>query len=495
MKYFMGVDIGTTSLKAIAFNESGEEICKYSVGYEMQHPHPNYSELDSIEILNAVVYSINKILDTLSPSKPAFISFSAMMHSLIAVDDQGDPLTNCIIWADNRAANIAENLLSTEEGERFYHSTGVPIHAMSPFCKLLWLKENEPEIFQDAYKFIGIKEYIFYKLLDTYVIDTAIASATGLLNLYSLQWDKSILETLDLTEDKLSQVVPVEQLYYTNQNSNKPYILNVSTDTPFVIGGSDGALANLGTGSISSDSMAVTIGTSAAVRILSDQPVTEKNMSIFCYHARGGQYIIGGASNNGAIVIQWLKESLLQTKESHQQLFELAEKIGVVSDDLLFIPYILGERAPVWNAHAKGIFFGLSINHTKAHLIRAAMEGVTYNLYSIARHMMKKTAVKEIYATGGFAQSSLWLQILADIFNCKVLVSGSLESSALGAVMVGIKALNIPIAIRPSIVSEHEPNLFNHEVYQKQFHKFERIYKLLKSEFVSTNQLITPIPA
>lgn len=494
MDYFLGVDIGTTSAKAIAFNEKGELICKHSLGYEMQHPKQNYSELDANEILNAVITCINQVIDTLTPAKPELISFSAMMHSLIAVNEVGEPVTNCIIWADNRAAAIAKQLRNTQEGENFYHATGVPVHAMSPFCKLLWLKDHEPAIFQNAHKFIGIKEYIFFKLFGSYFVDTAVASATGLLNLHSLEWDKAVLDSLELPVEKLSEIVAVEHILYYNQKINKSYSIHVSTATPFIIGSSDGAMAHLGAGSDDGDSLSVTIGTSAAVRVLSGQPVTEKNMSIFCYHANGDQYVSGGASNNGAVVIQWLKDSLLQTSESYEELLQLAEHVSLADDDLFFVPYILGERAPVWNSDAKGIFCGLSINHTKAHLIRAAMEGITYNLYTIAKLVMKSMPVKRIYATGGFAESSFWLQMLADIFNCKVLVSGSLESSALGAVMAGVKALKIPLVIHPTIVAEHEPDPYNHLIYQQQYHKFERLYKLFKNEFSGTGEPAKPIP-
>jgi gluconokinase len=485
MNYFLAVDIGTTSVKAIAFDEKGMIINNRSIGYKMQHPQPAYSEQQVTQIFDAVILSINQITEALLPANPRFVSFSSMMHSLIAVDKKGEPLTNCIIWADNRAAGIAAGVRSTAEGQRFYHATGVPIHAMSPFCKLLWMKEHEPQVFQNAYKFIGIKEYIFLKLFDVYVVDTGIASATGLLNRSSLQWDTAVLEMLNLPEEKLSAIVAVESIFYYEQKSSSCPLLNLPDKTPFVIGGSDGALANLGAGSTANNSVSATIGTSAAIRVLSNKPVTEEDMSVFCYHAIDDLYIIGGASNNGAIVLQWLRESLLQTSESYAELFSLAESVSAGSNDLFLIPYILGERAPVWNSEARGIYFGLTINHTKAHLVRAAMEGVIYNLYSIGKNLEKRNSMKEIYAAGGFAQSTLWLQILADVFNFKILVSGSSESSALGAVMVGIKALHLPNDIKPVIVSEHIPNTANHEIYQKGFKKFKRIYALMKSEFGS----------
>lgn len=494
MDYFLGVDIGTTSSKAIAFNDKGELISKHAVGYEMQHPKQNYSEIDANEILEAVVTCINQVIGSLHPAKPQLVGFSAMMHSLIAINEEGQPMTNCIIWADNRAASVAKQLRQTPEGDGFYHATGVPVHAMSPFCKLLWFKENEPAIYSTASRFVGIKEFIFSKFFNTYVVDTGIASATGLLNLHTLEWDKNVLELLELPQEKLSRLVPVEHVLYYSGENDAHQMLQISQPTPFVLGSSDGAMAHIGAGSDGVDSMSVTIGTSGAVRVLSEDPATEKNMSIFCYHASRDYYVSGGASNNGAVVIQWLKDSLFQTNESYEELLGLAEEVSLAEDDLFFVPYILGERAPVWNSDARGIFCGLSINHTKAHIIRATMEGITFNLYTIARLVMRSSPVKKIYATGGFAESSFWLQMLADIFNCKVLVSGNLESSALGAVIAGMKALNMPLIIQPSIISEHEPDPCSHLVYERQYHKFERLYKIYKNEFSGAGETAKPIP-
>jgi len=229
--------------------------------------------------------------------------------------------------------------------------------------------------------------------------------------------------------------------------------------------------------------MVITIGTSSAARIITDKPGTDPAMRTFCYHAKDNSYIIGGASNNGAVVLQWLAETLLQTHESLPTLFKLAKNIPAGSDGLLFLPYILGERAPIWNSYAKGNFFGVTINHTKAHLVRSVMEGVIYSVYSIGKILMEKNPSIEIFATGGFANSPLWLQILADVCNCRVLVSGSVESSAMGAVVVGLESLNLPALPANKILSVHEPDAACHETYQVQFRKFERIYELLKEEF------------
>jgi gluconokinase len=488
MNYYIGIDIGTTSTKAVAFSIDGNTVAKETIGYAILHPRPNYSEQNPDEILEAVINCIGAVTRALPQQQAVFISFSAAMHSMMAVDETGKPLTHCIIWADNRAAEIADELRAIEQGARFYHETGVPIHAMSPLCKLLWFRENEPTIFRNAAKFIGIKEYIFHRLFGKYVVDTPVASATGLLNIYTLQWDAAILRYASVSVRQLSAVVDpthtetltTESAYFADSR------LQSVLTTVFVTGGSDGGLANLGSGAVTKNSMAVSIGTSGAVRMVSAEVHTDRYMRTFCYHMQHNQYIIGGASNNGAVVLQWLKDDLLQTGETHEQLLELAAAVVPGSNGLLFIPYLLGERAPVWNEHAKGVFFGLDITHNKAHMVRAVMEGVVYSVYSIGRLIMEERRVTEIHATGGFTQNDCWLQMLSDMFNCTVLVSGAVETSAFGAVKLAREATGNDHQWIPKTTACYEPDAQRHQVYLRQFEKMERIYELLKNEMGNT---------
>ena len=481
MKYYLGIDIGTTSSKAVAFSPQGEVIATFSFAYDMQHPQPNWNEQDPDEIFSAVIKGINKVVQTLTPATPLFISFSAAMHSVIAVDNQGKLMSKCIIWADNRADIIADKLRNSDKGKRFYHLSGVPVHAMSPLCKLLWLKENEPQIFNTAFKFIGIKEYIFLKLFGEYIIDTSIASATGLLNIKTLQWDEEILNYACIPASRLSQLVDTKHVLYYKKGYNE---LLLNKNIPFVVGASDGALSNLGTGATGSHAMAVTIGTSGAARMVLSAPETDKDMRTFCYHLSDNLYISGGANNNGAVVLQWLQETLLKTDDDYEQLFEQAKTIEAGSENLLLLPYILGERAPLWNSNARGVYFGLSIQHTKAHLIRASMEGVIFSLYSIGKILAEKNKITELRASGGFVKSALWLQILADVFNIKVLVPAAVESGALGAVMLGTEALAIKTEFSHQTLAAYTPIEKNHKIYEASFKKFERLYDLLKGEMV-----------
>ena len=373
----------------------------------------------------------------------------------------------------------------------FYHETGVPIHAMSPFCKLIWLKENNPAVFSAAGKFIGIKEYIFFQLFKKYVVDTAIASATGLLNLHSLQWDETILAYAGITTDQLSAVTSTTHKEYltTGQGYGADNRLQGVLQAAFVIGGSDGGLANLGSGATGKNAMAISIGTSSAVRMVTREVYTDEQMRTFCYHMTGNQYIIGGASNNGAVVLQWLKEQLLETTDSYEQLFERAASVHAGCNGLLFLPYVLGERAPIWNSNARGVFFGLDITHTKAHLVRAVMEGVVYAVFSIGRIIQEERTITEIHATGGFTQSPFWLQMLCDMCNCPVMVSGAVETSAFGAVKLGMEALGIAIDWIPKTTAIYQPNLVQHHIYLEQYKKMEQVYKLLQPEMETSQSL------
>jgi gluconokinase len=356
---------------------------------------------------------------------------------------------------------------------------------MSPLCKIIWLKENEPLIFKKASKFISIKEYIYHKIFGEYIIDTSVASASGLLKTKTLLWDEKILDYLDITSSSLSQIVSTKHtLIYKGLDSNNNNFL-LPSNVPFIIGASDGALANLGSGAIYNSSMAISIGTSGAARIVVDKPETDMKMRTFCYHLKDNLYVLGGPSNNGAVVLEWLKDSLLETTETFAELFQRAAAIPAGSDDLLFLPYVLGERAPIWNSNARGVYFGLNINHTKSHLIRACMEGIIYSMHSIAKILLEKREITEIHATGGFVHSSLWLQMLADTFNIQVLVSAAVESSALGAVIIGMESLQLAPLPRKKILSTYEPDLLNHEIYMKGFERFERIYESLKEEFMN----------
>ena len=316
MAYVIGCDIGTTNVKTTAFDcETGAIYATHSEGYPMQHPQSDRSEQDPDEIYTALCKCVHTVhIASKQQGRIVGISFSAAMHSVLALDKNGKKLTNLIIWADNRSAAIADALRSSSEGFKMYQNNGTPIHAMTPACKLLWLKEKEPTIFDSAAKFIGIKEYIIYKLTGSFLVDFSIASATGLFNIVEKKWDAFTLEYIGLPEAKLPKAVsPYHQEILGDGND-----FGVPAGTPLVMGASDGCLANLGSGSIDTTSMTVTIGTSAAARVSSPKPYLDDKMRTFCYILDEETYIIGGPSNNGAVVFEWLKNTFFSHEDYEQ---------------------------------------------------------------------------------------------------------------------------------------------------------------------------------
>lgn len=468
-QHYIGIDIGTTATKAVCFNKTGKVIRQYTKEYPMYHPESDWSIQKPAEILNAVLECIQQITIDIHPQ---FLSFSAAMQSIMVINNAGIPTSDAMLWADNRAHLEAQELKNSDEGIDFYQKTGIPIHSFSPMTKILWLKKNNPTLFTQAFKFISIKEYVWHHLTGEYAIDTSMASGTGLLNIHTLKWDKTVLDHLKINTEQLSTIVSP-----THQRKG------IAADFLYIIGGSDGALANLGTDAMVSGRMGLSIGTSGAVRLPIEKPYIDTQMRTQCYHLIDNQYLKLGAVNNGAIVLQWLKESLLKTDESFETLFAQAEKIPAGSEGLLFVPFLLGERAPIWDSSAQGTLLGININHTKSHLIRATLEGVVFGLYSVVEILIpdpKERKKITVMASGGFGKSDFWLQIAADIFQMKVVASETIEGAAWGAVLIGFKGVGIETSPENKIEKQFIPNPNHIAVYEQCFKKFKLVYPLLK---------------
>ncbi|OIK09024.1 gluconokinase [Bacillus sp. MUM 116] len=503
-KYVIGVDIGTTSTKSVLFSANGTVIERHGIEYPLFSPTPATAEQDPEEIFSAVIQTIKTVIKNskVSPSDILCVSFSSAMHSVIAVDESGKPLTRCITWADNRSAKWTEKILKELNGHEIYLRTGTPIHPMSPLSKLLWLKEEEPELFKKTNKFISIKEFIFYKLFKQFVIDYSIASATGMFNLKSLTWDEEALKVAGVTSDQLSK--PVSTTFsITGLDEKMAEELLLPADIPFVVGASDGVLSNLGVNAIEPGVVAVTIGTSGAIRAVTDKPVTDPKGRIFCYALTENHWVIGGAVNNGGMIFRWVRDQLGASeveaakrlgKDPYELLTEIAEQVNPGSDGLIFHPYMAGERAPLWDSNARGSFFGLGLHHKKEHLIRAVLEGVILNLYTVLLALEELIGEpKSIQATGGFARSELWRQMMADIFNQAVNIPESFESSCLGAAILGlyslgeISSLNV-VSDMVGGTNHHEPIEANVNMYQEIIPIYIRLSRLLKEEYSSISQ-------
>lgn len=501
-KAIIGIDIGTTSTKSVAFGTDGTQLGSCSIGYPLRHPQPGWAEQDPEEIFRVVLATVKgAIADSgLTGSDVAGIGISAAMHSLIAANPSGQALTPSITWADGRSELQARRLRA--DNASIYLRTGTPLHPMSPLPKLVWLRENQPNVFAAAAKFVSIKEYVLFHLFGEWVVDASIASATGMLALDSLGWDAEALRIAGITADRLSAVK--EGTYrLIGMNAAHAEAMGVPTSTPLFLGGSDGALANVGVGAIDPGELAVTIGTSAAVRMITDRPATDARARTFCYNVLGDAYIIGGATNNGGIVLQWLSESMFagmgggagSAPASIEKLLEAAERVAPGANGLLFLPFLSGERAPIYNAEARGTFFGATLSHRGEHFVRAGLEGVMLAVLSVAEALKELAGpAREVRASGGFAKSPLWRQMLADMLGQPVVVPKVTEASALGAAIMAMQGLGLLGSWREAKVwmpamRTLEPDMRTNAVYREVLGVYARLCDKLPGAFADAARL------
>jgi gluconokinase len=484
MRYVVGVDIGTTSTKAVAFTAGGAVLGSSAASYPVFTDAGGRHELDPDQLFDAVLSVLRAVTGGSIEGEPEAVSLSCAMHSLILVDSEGKPLTKAMTWADLRSEAYAAALKGSESGRRIYRQTGTPIHAMSPLCKLLWLKDKQPALCRQAAHFIGIKEYIWWRLFGKYQVDLSIASATGLLDIRAFGWNAESLALVGVEAGQLSELVSCmhsESVLLPAWGS-----LGLPAGLRFVIGASDGCLANLGTGAVRSGETALTIGTSGAVRMAAARPEYDERERLFSYILDKELYICGGATNNGGNAVQWYS-NLVQGQGSRDaamldKLVADAEGVPAGCEGLIFLPYLLGERAPIWDADAKGVFFGIRAIHGQAHFTRALLEGISYGLLQIGVSLEETIGpIGEIYASGGFTRNVLWLQLIADVFMRKVHVTAQADASAIGAAMLGWHALGIfdsleAAASLAKIETTYEPDAARHGLYQRNFDVFVELY-------------------
>lgn len=498
----LGVDIGTTSTKVNAYPAgTADVVASASAGYPLLTPDPDVAEQDPDAVREAVLRAIGECAKAAGEAghEVAGISFSAAMHSVLGVDADGRPLTRMLTWADGRAEDQAQRLRTGPRGLALHRRTGTPIHPMSPVVKLRWFGERQPDVAARVRRWLGVKEYVLAALVDGAaedpVVDAGIASGMGLYNLGDDAWDTEALDYAGVSTDQLPRPVPTTTVLRLSGAAGRR--LDLPAGLPVVIGGADGPLANLGLGAIRPGSVACSIGTSGAVRVAVDRPRIDERGRVFCYNLAPGRYVIGGAVNNGGIVLDWLRDAVApDLADDHPQgLLDLAAKAPVGSDGLLFLPYLLGERAPHWSSVPRAAFLGLTREHRREHLARAALEGVCLQLAVVLASLGAAGAdVHEIRATGGFSRSDLWRRILVDAFGRPVGYASSPEGSSLGAALLGMTALGMLDSLDRAaelvpVATVERPAPREAEVYARLQPIFEQAYDGLAPVFQALHGL------
>jgi gluconokinase len=492
----MGVDIGTTSTKAVAYDVDGNQLAHHSVGYPLDEPHPGYAEQDPHLINAAVLESVRTVVAELG--RPvAGLAFGTAMHSLIGLDADGNPLTRSLTWADSRASRQAERLRAIPSGLALHRRTGTPVHPMAPLPKLLWFAEQDPPLFGRVAYWVGIKDWIMLRLCDALVTDHSVASATGLMDIHQLSWDEEALGIAGITEEQLPELVPTTTVL-PGITAEAAAATGLPPDTKVVVGAGDGPLANLGLGAVAPGVMACSIGTSGAMRVMVERPGVDPLGGVFCYALTEQRWVVGGAINNGGIVLDWLGDALAPELGEHaeEELLALAAQAPVGSGGLIMLPYLLSERAPHWSALPRGAYVGLTHGHGRA----AGLEGVCQQLALVLASVRAAgNEVREIRASGGFARSPLWRQMLADVLGMPVGFPAGREGSSFGAALLGMEALGLVASIDVAADLVHieqtaRPAPAAAATYAALLPLFSELYAALVPTFTSLRRLAPGLP-
>ncbi|HLP37561.1 gluconokinase [Lacibacter sp.] len=496
MECIITIELGTNAVRVYAFDLNGNIIGSLKGYCPTFHSEPDYSEQDPDQIFITMLYVLKNLLnEVLHPKKYKVrcICFSSSMHSVLAVDKRGNPMGHAITWADNRANKEAAELNNSPLGKKIYSATGTPLHPMSPLTKIAWIKNNEKEKFKQVSKFLSLKAYILQQLTGEYVIDYSIASATGLLNIHKIKWEPESLKFAGITAAMLPDLVPVDTKV---GKLNKAYqaSLGLSADTKILVGSSDGCMAVLGDGVNGEGVATITVEDSGAVRVVSDKVMQDDKQRFFNYLLTENKYISGGPTNNGGVIFEWFTRQFGDFKNPFDlehtmlELINDASKVPAGSDGLIFLPYLLGERAPIWNPNARGVFFGINIKHEKSHFVRSAIEGILYEIYSIGKTLEEHRTINSLSINGSFGTLPFFTQMVADIYNKPVRLRQNYQSVSYGSYLLSATEMGIYKSLDEAAKTVVLPDLAtpdkqNNKMYLKYFKIFERLSTKLASEF------------
>jgi gluconokinase len=508
-KIVLAVDLGTTSAKALAIDAgslTGSGRTVIAARAEREYPllsrEPGYAEQDPERIADAAGDAVREAVMAAGcgPDGVLAVAFSTAMHSLIVADEAGKALTRAITWADLRAAGHARKLRESEEAADLPSRTGVPLHAMTPLAKLLWLRERQPELFASAARFIGIKEYVLERWFGRPVpMDESTAGGTGFYNLHDRTWDGKALRIAGIGADRLPEIRP-STCILRGLLPDAAARLGLRPDVPVVLGAADGPLANLGGGALEPGVAAMTIGTSGAVRVAVRRPAADPRGRLFCYPLAEGWWIAGGPVNSGGVVFRWMRDKLAPDladgggDAGYARLVDLAMEALPGAGGLLFLPHLSGERAPHWDERARGTFVGLSLEHDRRHMLRAGLEGIALHLRSVAEALAGLAGEpREIRLSGGFARSAALRQLIADVLGKPVVRTDSEDASGVGAARLALHALgllpDLTAASASSVKDVLHPVPERAAVYDRIHGMFKRLYERVSDTFAELDAL------
>lgn len=501
MFYILAHDLGTSGDKAVLFSENGDVFASEFSAYETKYPCSGWVEQDPEDYWRAFCESTKSIMNknAISAKDIACVVFSAQMGAAIPVDDSGKALSPAIIWADRRAVDINKRIEHAIPSKQFYRITGNRPDISYSAPKIMWIRENQSEVYEKADVFLQVKDFVVQKLTRTICTDYSDATATNLMDIETLKWSDVLLDITGIYKKKLPE--PVESTTIVGKvQRDAAGDCGLLQGTPVVIGGGDGACATCGAGVVKTGDMYFNIGTSSWIGFTTDKPFLDPKMRVFNFsHLMKGKYCVIGAMQCGGGSVSWFIDSLCSdmnesaigaNEDIYEYLTRQAADISAGCDGLIFLPYLMGERSPIWNPHARGTFIGLTMSHKKTHLFRAVLEGVAYHMRSIMEVFEEQGTVPiDIRAIGGGVNNKLWLSIFSDILERTVLTltvadnATSVGACIAGAVGIGLYK-NIEEGARTiKIKSEVKTSDIHRANYRRNYSAFRKSYTKLTDIF------------
>ncbi|MCR1842478.1 xylulokinase [Murimonas intestini] len=485
----LGIDIGTSACKVALFNRRGEVLSQSNKGYPLYYPQPGWVEQDPDEWWEAICAGIREVLDNsgVRPEDIAGIGIDGQSWSAIPVDRDGNCLAKTPIWMDTRARDICERVKEEVGFDRIFAVAGNDFLPSYSTPKMLWFKEERPEIFEKTYKFLQSNSYIVYKLTGVMSQDMSQGYGIHFFCNKTCTYDAELAEELGLSADLVPDILPCHAVAGT-VTEEAAQATGLAPGTRVVAGGLDAACGTLGAGVIKKGQTQEQGGQAGGMSICLEEALAHPKL-ILSPHVVPDKWLLQGGTVGGGGVLRWMK---LEFGEgvSFDELTSLAEKIPAGSDGVIFLPYMSGERSPIWDPDAKGVFYGLSFDKTKGHFIRAALEGVAYAL----EHNLRTAAeagveADELIAMGGASNSILWTQIKADVTGRKIKVPTSDTATTLGACILAGVGVGVYDSFEQAaeetivITREQQPDENAHEQYKKSMELYLELYDDLKDTF------------
>lgn len=493
LQYTLGLDIGTSAVKALLMNQNGEIIAENNEEYPLFTPNPGWAEQNPEDWWQASQKVIKDLIieNEINNLKIKAISFSGQMHSSVFLDKNLEVIRPAILWSDTRTSAECDEIYERVGGVKELAKL-VSNPALEGFTapKILWLRNNEPENYKKLKKVLLPKDYIRYKLSGKLGMDLSDAAGTLLCDVKAESWSAEIMEKLELEQSIMPPVLKSIDIVgsITSEAAEKT---GLSVFTKVVAGGADNACGAVGSGIIKAGRVMASLGSSGVVVAQTDQAEADPEGRIHLFnHAVPGSYYMMGVMLSAGMSFKWLKEELFNDQLDYEQLNKEAAAVEAGSKGLIFLPYLYGERTPHADADARGVFFGISGKHKRAHFIRSVMEGVSFGLRdSLELIKARGVEIEEIRLIGGGAKSELWQQITADIFGEKISLLNIEQGPAFGAAIIaGVGAevfsdFQTIIEELVDVVKIVEPIAENVKKYNKNYKIYQNLYGNLKESF------------